>query len=294
MENLTKQQIVLVTLLVSFVTSIATGIVTVALMNQAPPSFTQTINRVVEHTVERVVQTPAQPAAAVVTKETVVVKADDMVVAAIDQNTKSVVRFVPPAADGSLTQPKPTALGLVLTKDGLIVVDSNRIDLNFQYVGAFSDGTSFPLTLVSSDQKKGLSIFKVKLTADQNVSFIPAILADSNGLKLGQTVVFIGGVQNDTVETGLISSLGRDLPIATDATSTPAAASNVNQIYTNIHPGENTGGILADLSAEVAAFEVLRDSGAIYLPSNALTDVLQSYIASQTASTTPLNQSTTP
>ena len=36
MENLTKPQIILLTLLVSFVTSIATGIVTVALMNQAP------------------------------------------------------------------------------------------------------------------------------------------------------------------------------------------------------------------------------------------------------------------
>src|SRR3989338_3691505 len=39
-ENLTKQQIVLVTLLVSFVTSLATGIITVSLMEQEPQGVT--------------------------------------------------------------------------------------------------------------------------------------------------------------------------------------------------------------------------------------------------------------
>ena len=51
MEHLTKQQIILLTLLVSFVTSIATGIVTVSLINQAPANTTNTIERVIENTV---------------------------------------------------------------------------------------------------------------------------------------------------------------------------------------------------------------------------------------------------
>ena len=53
MESLTKTQIVLLVLLVSFVTSLATGIVTVTLVNQAPQPVTHTINKVVEKLVPR-------------------------------------------------------------------------------------------------------------------------------------------------------------------------------------------------------------------------------------------------
>ena len=48
MEELTKTQLVLLVLLVSFMTSVVTGIVTVTLIDQAPKPVTQTINRVVE------------------------------------------------------------------------------------------------------------------------------------------------------------------------------------------------------------------------------------------------------
>ena len=89
LEHLTKHQIVLLTLLVSFVTSIATGIVTVSLVNQAPPSVTRTINQIVEHTVERVVPatqgagTAASKPQTLVTEKTIVVKDDDLAAQAV-------------------------------------------------------------------------------------------------------------------------------------------------------------------------------------------------------------------
>ena len=64
LEQLTKHQIVLLTLLVSFVTSIATGIVTVSLMDQAPAGVTRVVNQIVEHTVEKVIPATQSAAAA--------------------------------------------------------------------------------------------------------------------------------------------------------------------------------------------------------------------------------------
>ena len=53
MEHLTKVQIVLLTLFVSFVASMATGIVVVTLMEQASGPVNQTITNVVERTIEK-------------------------------------------------------------------------------------------------------------------------------------------------------------------------------------------------------------------------------------------------
>ncbi|MEI7480540.1 MAG: hypothetical protein WCJ59_02830, partial [bacterium] len=89
MENLNKQQLILLTLLITFVTSIATGIVTVSLMDQAPKNVTQTINRVVERTIEKVVPTKVDGNQTQQTtiKETVVVKEDDKVTSTIAENS---------------------------------------------------------------------------------------------------------------------------------------------------------------------------------------------------------------
>lgn len=55
MKDLTPQQVVLLCILVAFVASIATGITVVSLMTQSTEPITQTINQVVEKTVERIV-----------------------------------------------------------------------------------------------------------------------------------------------------------------------------------------------------------------------------------------------
>lgn len=54
-KDLTKTQLILLAVLLSFVTSIATGITTVTLMQQAPSSVTVPLTQIVRETVEKVV-----------------------------------------------------------------------------------------------------------------------------------------------------------------------------------------------------------------------------------------------
>src|SRR3989338_6714492 len=269
MESLTKQQIVLVTLLVSFVTSIATGIVTVALMDQAPPGVTQTINRVVERTIEKVVPSPNQTAA-VVTKETIVVKEDDLVVKAIEKNAKSLVSIIKVVGEGDTKNETFVGNGLVVEKDGLIVsdislvfavFDENQNPLAAALKAVFHDGASVALSVGSSDSKSGLAFFKPKLDdKTKDYVFVPATIAEHGLLKLGQTVIALGG-EKISVATGIVSNLSPDGQ-ATDSkensktgadTAGSAPTTVINKIITTNAPvpGKTLGGILVNLSGGV-------------------------------------------
>jgi len=90
MDELNKSQIVLLTLLVSFVTSLATGIATVSLMEQGITPVTNTVNQIVERTKEVIVRVQEPQDKLVITeKETVVVSQSDLVAEAVSKNKNS-------------------------------------------------------------------------------------------------------------------------------------------------------------------------------------------------------------
>src|SRR3989338_3511789 len=84
LEQLTKTQMILLAVLLSFVTSIATGIVTVTLVDKAPTDVTRTIQKDVEKTVERVV--PGETKIVERIKEISNPTQSDLAVGAIDKN----------------------------------------------------------------------------------------------------------------------------------------------------------------------------------------------------------------
>src|ERR1700733_305193 len=145
LEHLTKHQIVLLTLLVSFVTSIATGIVTVSLVNQAPPEVERTINQIVERTVQTVAQpaTPAAVATTATTEKTVVVNSDDLAAQSIASVQKAVVRIVDAKTPATLV-----ARGVIVAADGTALTDRGALDLTgaTTYQAILQDGEVMPVT----------------------------------------------------------------------------------------------------------------------------------------------------
>jgi len=293
MESLNKQQLILLALLVSFVTSIATGIVTVSLMDQAPPGVTQTINRVVEKTIERVVQEPSKQAAAVVTKETVVVKADDAIISAIEKNTGSIVRIKEITGEGISNF---AGLGLVVSREGLIAADisvayrktdaaGNTIAESYQ--GVFLDGRVFPLNIVFSNQSAGL-LFLSPIVQDKEKGvyrFAPPQFSVAE-LKLGQAAVAISGDATNSVSTGIISSLvHRTVSKAADAgtSATPEAIKELVAIKTDIRSSDLVlGSILLNLSGAVIGMNAGLQSANrnIFIPIQNVLDELREATAS--------------
>ena len=247
MEDLTKTQIVLLTLLVSFVTSIATGIITSTLLAQAPPNVTQTIDRVVERTVERVV-----PDSNNTIKEVTVVKEEDAVISAIEKNTKAIVRVT-----SQVNEEKFYALGVVVSKQGLILTDRHTYNANGGYTVTFSDGSTLPANIVASSDTGGFVLLRLSTDEAHLKALIPVSISQTDA-KLGQTVIAIQGKDKTSVSVGRAVS----------------ADANAGLTVTDIATGEIAGSSLLNLSGELVGLKTsngdLSISPSVYTNASAL------------------------
>ena len=202
MEDLNKNQIILLALLVSFVAAVATSIMTYSLLNEAPPTITQTINRVVERTVETVV--PQQSKPDVITKEvTVVVKEEDLVIDSIAKNKSSLVRIwrSPVNAEESKVF---LGIGLIVNKDGLIMTGKIAdVPNNAQLEAAMPDGKIAILESLRDSEK--FSFFKIKDLTD--FIFTEVVFGNSDSLQLGQSIISIEGIEKNEVSTGRVTGI---------------------------------------------------------------------------------------
>lgn len=200
MEDLSKHQLILIVLLITFVTSIATGIITFTLLSEAPVEVTQQINRVVEKTIERVVPAEGQPEKVVTT---VVVNEEDRVLESIAKNEKSIVRLKTTGADGTEVI---SGLGLVVSADGTIVSDLRGYNAASNFTILFFDGKTYPAGKVFVDNESGFVFMKTAVPQSETpkYTFYPAVFGDSDGLKIGQTLVAISGRDSNAASIGRI------------------------------------------------------------------------------------------
>lgn len=269
MNNLNTQQIILLALLVSFVTSIATGITTVSLLEQAPDPVTQTINRVVEKTIERVVTEPSENNEKPVEKEivTVVVNEEDRTIEAIEKNSESLVRIYEKIGDLK----NFVALGIILSPNGEIVTDASLIKEGGKYLGVYgtdelSIQTLFRATPSSSFIKMGIDSEKL-LEGQFSGPFIAVNFGDSNISKLGQSVISLSGTQENKVSIGVITSINKN-----EEGKVLTLETSIDE--NNISPGS----VILNLSGEVIGMisntNIMKSSS--FIPANTIKDFLNS------------------
>ncbi|MEI7513190.1 MAG: serine protease [bacterium] len=259
MESLNKHQIILLALLVAFVASIATGITVVSLLGQTSQPVVQTINRVVEKTIETI--TPAQTGNPPKEKTTVVVKDEDLTISAIDKNVKSIVRIYNTLPDGTDLF---IADGVVVSDKGYVITDKASLTqsgFNGSYKANLSDGTKISLDTVASNDALGLTLMKAKLSTDQKVDFSPVGWADSEKIKLGQTIIALSLDTKKVVSIGNVASLdikdGKNISIIADVKITNSVA----------------GAMLFNLSGEVVGMHTSSEKQ-MFMVSNIIKDAV--------------------
>ena len=137
-----------------------------------------------------------------------------------------------------------TGSGEVITADGYILTNNHVIAPaadGAKITVLYSDGTTHPAKLVGRSERADVAVVKVDATD------LPVIQqGDSTTLKVGQPVVALGAPLglSSTVTTGVVSALGRTVPVQGDSDRN-AVLANAIQTDASINPG-NSGGALVD------------------------------------------------
>jgi S1-C subfamily serine protease len=235
---------------------------TTSLLQEAPIEVTRNINRIVEKTIETVttpttVVTPGQKEVT-----TVIVKEEDLILDSINKNVKSIVRIEEvDAVSGDKTF---YGLGLVVTKEGIMVADRKTITPNNFYTAIMSDGVKIPLLAMGIDRQTNFILFKAneKLEKDKTpYAFSPAKFSDADP-KLGQTVISVGGSVSNAVAIGrTVSLIQKDSTVGTTTTKYLATVEtdlSTKDLY--------TGSPLFNLSGDVIGMKISGEASKSFIP----------------------------
>lgn len=215
-EDLSKTQLLLLTILVNFVIAIATAVMTVSLLDQAPTTVTQTVNRIVENTIETVTtQVP-------VINDSSAPSTEELLTASIASNISRTVD-IRRSADGEII-----GRGFFIVTSRAILTIPSAAPLPDEIHVTFSEGTVATATRLRDDGRivmyqiaDGVSLPKVR----------SAELVASEALKPGQTL--IGIASDGSVATGLLTKI------------------DVNGIQSDV-PVLPAGSVLFTLSGDIA------------------------------------------
>ncbi len=262
MEDLNKNQIVLLTVLISFVTSIATGIMTNSLLQQAPFEVTRNINRIVEKTIETVTTPTTVLTDGRREVTTVIVKEEDLIIKSIDKNIKSIARIE--EKDSFLGNISFYGMGLVVSNEGFILADRKTVNTANVYTATMSDGTKIIVTPTGVEKQTNFIMFKPVIKSDEKSTYVysPASISDTEP-QLGQTLISIGGASTNTVAIGRVLSL-----ITRDSTVGTTTTKYLSTIDTDIPTKDLLNGSpLFNLSGDIVGIKTSPESSRVFVSS---------------------------
>jgi putative serine protease PepD len=143
--------------------------------------------------------------------------------------------------------------GVILTRDGQILTsyhvvrpgnDGGRLAVKFY------DGSTSSASIIGFDRTTDLATLQVETSHRAE----PAVIGDSDALRIGQSVVALGAPFNleNTVTAGIVSALDRPVRLAGPGGKGPDTVFPAVQTDAAINPG-NSGGPLVDLDGRVVA-----------------------------------------
>jgi len=250
-EELSKAQLILLTILVNFVTAVATAILTVALLDQAPPFVTQTVNRVVEHTIETVAA-----AAPAIIQQAPAPSNQELVTAAIGAVASRAVAIY---SAGTGTTTPAIAIGTYLSKSRAIATAAQDA-LPKEVLVEFTNGSYIPASL--AHEGGGIAIYGFADGATLPKTASPVLIAESD-LKLGATVLALSS--DGFAATGIISRV------------------SAKGVFTTL-PDIGAGSAAVDLSGNLVGIGAGVTPG-LLISSNKITTLLTA--TSTTATSTP-------
>lgn len=191
--------------------------------------------------------------------------------------------------------PTPTyasGSGFVWDTSGDIVTNNHVVSGSTSINVTFSDGNTYPATVVGQDPNADLAVVKVSATA---TNLVPISVGDSTQVKVGEIAIAIGnpyGLQG-SMSQGIISGLSRTLPVSEEGNSYSSTTPTYNipeiiQTDAAINPG-NSGGVLVDLNGQLIGVTtaIESDSGSnsgigFVIPSAIVSKVVPSIISTGT------------